>query len=205
MTRLVRQQRRPPPQPSPTTKSDVSDLVHSIVIERGNTRVRLGDGAGPVCSAAVRRHHRNALTCGRADRELLQGRERIVGARQPDGEIEPALAFEDLRHHPALRRRFDGILNVLDVDAVAGARPAIDDDLQLRHAHEVIVVEIRHAVDGPDHVHELARFHVHHEVVGPVELDGELALDAGHRFVDVVLDGLREVEVDAGDAGVQGG
>jgi protein ImuB len=35
----------PPPQPSPSTKSDVSDLVHSRVTERGNTRVQLGEGA----------------------------------------------------------------------------------------------------------------------------------------------------------------
>ena len=35
----------PPPQPSRTTKSDVSDLVRSIVIERGNTRRSIGGGS----------------------------------------------------------------------------------------------------------------------------------------------------------------
>src|SRR5262249_8981440 len=39
------QKEYPPPQPSPTSKSDVSDLERSIMSERGNTRVQMGKGA----------------------------------------------------------------------------------------------------------------------------------------------------------------
>ena len=35
----------PPPHPSPTSKSDVSDLDRSLSAELGNTRVRWGEGA----------------------------------------------------------------------------------------------------------------------------------------------------------------
>src|SRR5712691_2025640 len=34
----------PPPHPSPSSKSDVSDLDQSSMAELGNTRVRLGEG-----------------------------------------------------------------------------------------------------------------------------------------------------------------
>jgi hypothetical protein len=36
----------PPPHPSPSSTSDVSDLDQSLVAELGNTRVRLGEGGG---------------------------------------------------------------------------------------------------------------------------------------------------------------
>ena len=43
--RFAESNKDPPPHPSPTSKSDVSDLDRSLSAELGNTRVRWGEGA----------------------------------------------------------------------------------------------------------------------------------------------------------------
>ncbi len=45
--------RNPPPHPSPMAKSDVSDLAHSRVTERENTRVQLGEGGIEQCQDSL--------------------------------------------------------------------------------------------------------------------------------------------------------
>src|SRR5213083_250507 len=92
-----------------------------------------------------------------------------------------------------LRRRLDGVLNVLNVDAVPCGGGAVDHDLELGLTDEVVVIEVGDAADRAQELDELAGFGIEHEAVRAVELDGELALHAGQRFVDVVLDRLREV------------
>src|SRR5207245_1094185 len=136
---------------------------------------------------------------GRADGEAAQRRERLATLGELHDRAEAPLAFEDVRDRAAARGRLDGVLDVLDVDRIPRRRLAVDDDLQLRLADEVIVVEIRDAADTGEHAGDLAGLRLQREDVEAVELDGQLTLHAGQRFVDVVLDRLREVHRDAGD------
>ena len=108
-------------------------------------------------------------------------------------DAEAALALEDLRDVPAFGGRLDRVLDVLDVDAVAGGGLAIDHDLELGLSDQVIVVEVGDASHIGQDVGDLAGLGLEHEDVGSIELDGQLALHAGQRLVDVVLDGLGEV------------
>src|SRR5882762_917235 len=143
--------------------------------------------------------HRNAFTARRAHRQVLQHHQRFAAPGEPHREVEAALALEDLADDAPARGRLDCILNVLNVDAVARGGPAVDDDLQLRLADEMGVIEVRHAADAAKHVGDLSGDAFELEDISPVELDGQLALHAGERLVDVVLDGLREVGGDPGD------
>src|SRR5207247_9377651 len=68
---------------------------------------------------------RDPFAARRADGERLERRERVRRRREPHGQVEPALALEDLGHHPAARGPLDRVLDVLDVEAVAPGRLAI--------------------------------------------------------------------------------
>src|SRR5438105_5000930 len=120
--------------------------------------------------------HRNAFTARRAHRQMLEHHQRFAAPGEPHREVEAALALEDLTDDAATRGRLDRILNVLDVDAVARGGPAVDDDLQLRLADEVVVIEVRHPADVAKHVGDLPGDAFELEDISPVELDGQLAL-----------------------------
>src|SRR5882672_10582690 len=143
--------------------------------------------------------HWNAFTARRAHRQVLEHHQRFAAPGEPHREVEAALALEDLADDAPARGPLDRILNVLDVDAVARGGPAVDDDLQLRLADEMVVIEVRHTADVAKHVGDLSGDAFELEDISPVELDGQLALHAGERLVDVVLDRLREVRGDPRD------
>src|SRR5439155_5910938 len=91
------------------------------------------------------------LAARRADSEGLQGFEIVPLVRQLDGEREAALTLEDLGDGPAFGRRLDRVLDVLYEDAVARRRLPVHDDLELRLADEMVVVEIDDTADARQH------------------------------------------------------
>src|ERR1700687_3244955 len=60
----IRGFKHPPPHPSPTSTSDVSDLDKLSMAELGNTRVRLGEGGD--CGSHRVKNHRPSIAAGRA-------------------------------------------------------------------------------------------------------------------------------------------
>src|SRR5262249_32152056 len=142
---------------------------------------------------------RDALATGRTDRQIGQAGEWITALSELHDDGEAPFSLEELRDRPPLGRRFDGVLHVLDVDAVAGGRLSVDDDLELRLTYETIVVEVGHASHAVEHARDLASLRLQHEDVGAEDLDGELAFHAGQRLVHVVFDRLGEVRRDALD------
>ena len=130
---------------------------------------------------------------------LAQPGHRLAGLADLHHEVEAPLLLEDLRHRPPLGRGLDGVLDVLDIDAVARGRPPVDGDLELRLPDEMIEVEIGHPADVLDRCADLPGDAVHDEDIRTVELDGELALHPRERFIHVVLDGLGEVGAHAGN------
>src|SRR5207245_8373627 len=119
---------------------------------------------------------RDALAAGRADGEVPETGDRVAVLDQPHRDVEAPLTLVELGDHPALGRGLDHVLDVLDVDAVAGGRGAVHNDLQLRKAGQMVPVEIGYTRHVAQHLHDLPRRGVHHEDVGPVEFDGQPAL-----------------------------
>ena len=120
-----------------------------------------------------------------------------VARREPHREREVHLALVDACHLLAADRRLHHGVDVADREAVARRLGAVDPHHEVGLAEQVE----RRRIGDARHLGEL----VLHRVGQPLQL-GEiaaenlhrvLALHAGHRLLDVVLDVLREVEVDA--------
>ena len=99
----------------------------------------------------------------------------------------------------AAHRGLDVILHVAEVQVEAGQCLAVQVHGDLRGAARFSDTHIDRARDLRDHV---ARFFGRGRQlvqVVAVELERDLAFLAGHVFLDVVADRLREVVIDAGD------
>src|SRR5207244_7909243 len=120
----------------------------------------------------------DALPAGGAHHDVAEPRGRLAGLADLHHEVEAALLLEDLGDGPALGGRLDRVLDVLDIDAVAGGRGAVDDELELGLARAVVIVEVGDATNVPERVGYLPGHAVHHEGVRSIDLDGKLTLHA---------------------------
>ncbi len=115
-----------------------------------------------------------------------------------DDDVVARFLVEDLRDGAAADRGLDGVLNVGDVDAVAGGGFAVDGVVEIGLADDAEEAEVLHAADVAHDADDLVALFFEGLEVVAVELDGELAFDAGDGLFDVVGDGLGEAPEDAG-------
>ena len=132
------------------------------------------------------------------DRDRADGVDVVaIARRQPHGERGVDLALVDARHLLAADRRLHHGVDVADREAVARRLGAVDPHVEIGLAQQVE----RRRIDDARHLGELGleRFRQPFELaeIGAEQLDRILALHARHRLFDVVLDVLREVEIDA--------
>ena len=132
------------------------------------------------------------------DRDRADGVDVVaVSRRQPHGERGVDLALIDARHLLAADRRLHHRVDVADREAVARRLGAVDPHHEIGLAEEVE----RRRIDDTRHLGELGleRFRQPLQLaeIAAEQLDRILAFDARHRLFDVVLDVLREVEIDA--------
>src|SRR6185295_3703600 len=97
----------------------------------------------------------------------------------------------------AADRNLDGGVDIAWRQAVARSARAVDVDLDGRLAERGEYREVSHALHGAEHRLDLVGSVGQRLQVVAVELDRVLALDAGDRLRDVVLEILREVEFDS--------
>ena len=122
-----------------------------------------------------------------------------VFRRQTDVEVELAIAFQHGGRRGAGHRRLDDGVDVAGIEAVARRLGAVDRDVEIRLPQHAEDAEIGHAADLLHLVQDLIGELFQDLEVGADDLDRVGAFDAGDRFLDVVLDILREIEVDAGE------
>ncbi len=124
-----------------------------------------------------------------------------VGLGVADGEVEAAVSLDDLGDGCSADGCLDGGVDVAGEDAEAGGFGAVDLDDERGLASDFEDADVGDAGDGLHDLLDLVGEAGEGVEVVAEELEGVLALDAGHGFFDVVLDVLREVEFDAGEAG----
>ncbi len=104
----------------------------------------------------------------------------------------------------AADRRLHRGVDVAGGEAVAGGLGAVDVDADGRLAERGRHGEVGDAGHGRNGVPDLVRHLGQGLEIGAVDLDGILALHARRCLLDVVLDVLREGELDAGESLLQG-
>ena len=123
----------------------------------------------------VQRHLR---TVGRVEQQVAQ---RVDVAAllfaQPHDHVETPLAFPDLGRRPAAERGLDDVLDVGDVQSIAGGAFTVDLDLQLRNAAGAVDEGAADASDRRDELQALRRSSLQHARIRPEHLDDDLAVD----------------------------
>ncbi len=124
-----------------------------------------------------------------------------AGLGVADGEVEAAVALDDLGDGGSADGGLDGGVDVVGEDAVARGFGAIDLDDERGLAADFEDADVGDAGDGGDGLLDFVGERGEGVEVVAEEFDGVFAFDAGHGFFDVVLNVLREVEVHAGILG----
>ena len=117
--------------------------------------------------------------------------------QEADDQIEPPLAFDDLGHRLASDGRLHDRVDIRHQYAVPGAGGPIHLDEQIRLSQQPEHAEIGDAENGLHHPINLKRRGLKLREITAEQLDRVLPLDSGHRFLDVVLNHLREIEGDS--------
>ena len=147
--------------------------------------------------------------CDRAEREALALRPehgdladrldvRDRARRQLHDQVEGPLALPHLGRHGPAECRLDHRLYVRHRQPDARDGRAVDAYLHLRLAGQALASHVGGAGNGLDHAHHAVGELLEALRILAEDLDPQLALDARHRLVDVVLDHLAEEEPDAG-------
>src|SRR5205809_4609645 len=147
---------------------------------------------------------RDAQPCRRID-EVAADRVDVAPRffSQPDDDAEPLFSFPDLGRQLAAERRFDHVLNIRDVEAIAGRALPVDLDLQLGHRPRPIDESAGDSAHAGDRVKHILGPGPQHRGVLPEYLDHDLSVDLRDALQDVVPDWLGEARLDTGD-GLEG-
>ena len=138
---------------------------------------------------------------GRPDPQILDRLGALAILRREtddDREMPVAAGFVEIAGAVAADRHLDGGIDVAGRQPVAGGLGAVDVDLDGGLAERGEHRQIGDALHGGKHRLDLVGGIGQRLQIVAVELDRVLALHAGHRFGNVVLQVLREVELDAG-------
>ena len=115
-----------------------------------------------------------------------------------DADRKAVALFDRVGHRPAGQGDFDLVLNVLDRDAVAGRRLAVDVDLQIALAHDRRGDHVAGAVDRLERRFDVLADAVDRVQVGAEDLDADVGAHAGREHFDAVDDRLGEDVAPAG-------
>ena len=122
---------------------------------------------------------RHALAAGPGEQDApdrLQVAARLL--READHDGDPPLPLDDARGLGARERGLDRLVDVGDVDAVARHRRAIQGDLDLLHAGDLLDPGVVGAADAAEDRRRLVGEPLEQGDVVAVDLHGEIALDA---------------------------
>ena len=137
---------------------------------------------------------------GRGDDDLAQRAEvlaEIAAVAQVDAVALQALNGRGQRH--AAQGDFQHVLDVGNVEAVAGDGIAVDVELDVVAAHGALGKSAQRARHGLHHRLDLRRHALQLRQVGAGDLDAHRRLDAGRQHVNAGLDGHRPGVVEAGE------
>src|SRR5262249_2078707 len=98
-------------------------------------------------------------------------------------------------------RRLDDLLRGTDADPFTRERPAVEPDLELRNAGVAVEIEIDDTAYPLQSFDSVLERRAHLLEVRAEDLEHHLAANTAHALLDIVLDGLGEIEADAGDLG----
>ena len=112
------------------------------------------------------------------------------GAGVADADGEPLAAFDGRGDRLAAQGRLDDVLNVADVDAVAGRLLAVDVDLQVAFADDLVGEDVDRAGDLLEHGGDLLRDLLDLVQVVAEDLHADHRAHAGGQHVDAVDDRL---------------
>ena len=143
---------------------------------------------------------RNATTVSRGQQDALNGIGAIAKSfGKADGQIEPAVAFNDLGDGCATDRGLNSGIDICRCETIACSLGAVDADEQAGLAANAKDTDIR---DASNRLHDLrdlvGEMRQRVEIIAK-QLERVFPLDAGHRFFHVVLDILGKVQVHAWD------
>jgi hypothetical protein len=135
---------------------------------------------------------RHSWTRRRVDQDVAdRGHVPPILLAQPHCHAIATVAVPDLGPDLASKRRLDDVLDIRDVEPVAGRTAAVDFNLQLRHLAGAIDERARHAADVRDRSqHVIDRGPQSRRVVAE-DLDHDLAVDLRDALEHVVANGLR--------------
>ena len=129
---------------------------------------------------------------------------RYSGASRTD-DAELAVGLQKRRRRGSAQRRLHDTVDVVDAEPVARRLGAIDPDVQIRLAEHPERAEIGNALHLRHFAHGRLRDLLEGREVRPDDLDRIGAFDPRQPFLDVVLDVLREIEIDADELVVEFG
>ena len=141
---------------------------------------------------------RNTAAFRRADRNVGNGIDIFAVLREKaHNHVEPPLAVQDLRHSLAADGGLNDTVHVVWQNSITGGAFAVHPDEKVGLAKLSDNAQVFDALNRSHHLCDSigGGFQVL-EIVSK-QLDRVLTLDARHRLFDVVLDGLREVVIDA--------
>ena len=190
-------------------RHDLARLVHEAaniappdVQEHGDHEqpVLAGDHAGSADLAELRdlskRHLRAARTRDEHAGQRLRARAVLRGIPDPHG--EPLAPFDGQGEIGLPDRRLDDVLNGAHRDAIARCRLAIDLDVEVRGARDLLGIHIRGAGNLPQHLGHRPGALLECGQVVTEDLHAHLGADACRQHVDPVDDRLGPDIRDAG-------
>ena len=120
-----------------------------------------------------------------------------VGTGVASDYVIARLTLQNLSDDIAANCSFNRVLHVGNVDAEAGCRVAIHDEVKIWLADHAKEAKIGHPADIGHDADDLIALVLELAKIRAVDLHGKFALHTGDRLVDVVGDGLREVPIHA--------
>ena len=144
--------------------------------------------AGPRACSIVRARRGESARPGRSTRTAPSA------AGRPDTRAHTAPArearapFDSHREHGLAHRGFDDLLDRADADAVPGGRVAIDVDVQVLAARDLLRIDIAGPWDAAKDFRDAARRLLEHGEIGAEHLHSHFRTDAGGKHVDAVDD-----------------
>ena len=143
---------------------------------------------------------RDAFAGGREQADIFDGLAGVaILLLIAQGDVEARLALLHLGDGVGADGGLDRVLNVGNVDAPARGGVAVDGEVQVGLADDAEDAQILDAFDRGHLRLDLFGLVLQRAQIVAVELDGQLALDAGDGLFHVVGDGLRVVPDDAGE------
>jgi hypothetical protein len=140
----------------------------------------------------------DALSGGREKADVLDRFGGVaIGSLVANGKVVVSFALQDLAYGVAAHGRLNSVLDVRDVDAIAGRGLAIYREVEIWLSDDTKEAEVLHAANTAHDADYMIPKIFEGLKVLTIDFDRELSFDTTDGFLDVVGDRLREVPDDA--------